>query len=100
MIVQVDLAGRRIYASPASRALLGRSPQDMVGSRPEDDAHPDDVATLSAMVGRLSRGEAETEVASYRLRRSDGTYLWVEGSWCLVRDAAGRRTATWPACAT
>ena len=90
MIVQVDRDGRRIYASPASHALLGRSPQDVVGTRPEDDAHPDDVATLTAMVGRLSRGEAETAVASYRLRRSDGAYLWVEGSWCLVRDAAGQ----------
>ena len=90
MIVQLDLDGRRVYVSPASRALLGRAPQELVGTRPEDDAHPDDVAALSTMVGRLKRDEAETAVATYRLRRDDGSYVWVEGSWCVVRDAAGR----------
>ncbi|MCJ2040113.1 PAS domain S-box protein [Methylobacterium sp. J-059] len=90
MIVQVGLDGRRIYASPASHALLGLAPLDLVGTRPEDEAHPDDAGALSAMIARLSGGEAETAVATYRLRRGDRSYIWVEGSWRLVRDAAGR----------
>lgn len=92
MIVQADLTGRRIYVSPASHDLLGLAPQDVVGTLAVDDAHPDDVAALSSMIGRLSRGEVESEVATYRLRRKDGSYVWVEGSWCLVRDAEARPT--------
>ncbi|WP_375466065.1 PAS domain S-box protein [uncultured Methylobacterium sp.] len=90
MITQLDLAGRRLYVSPAAQDLLGYAPQDLVGTRSQDHVHPEDAGAVGKLVGRLSRGEAETAVGTYRLRREDGTYLWVESSWCLVRDADAR----------
>ncbi|WP_375455863.1 PAS domain S-box protein [uncultured Methylobacterium sp.] len=90
MIVQLDLTGERLYVSPASRELVGHAPQELLGTRPQDDVHPEDAPALDRLVGRLSRGEAETAVGTHRLRRKDGSYLWVEGSWRLVRDDAAR----------
>ena len=90
MIVQLDLTGRRLFVSPASHALLGYAPEELVGTRPQDAVHPDDAPRLRSLIERLARGEADAGVVMYRLRRKDGSEIWVEGSWRLVRDAQRR----------
>ncbi len=90
MIVQLDLDGRRLFVSPACRALLGYDPEEIVGTRPQDGVHPEDAPRLQSLIARLGRGEADAGVSIHRLRRKDGTDIWVEGSWRLVRDAHRR----------
>ncbi len=89
MIAEVGLDYRRLFVSPASRHLLGYEPEELTGTRPQDFAHPDDAPGFFAMIDTLTQGRAENGVSTHRLRHKDGRWIWVEGSWSLVRDQSG-----------
>jgi diguanylate cyclase (GGDEF)-like protein/PAS domain S-box-containing protein len=75
MILLVEPEGQRTYSSPACRKLLGFEPEEMLQIRSRDAVHPDDIALLD---DRLARSDAEAATISYRMRRKDGRYIWVE----------------------
>jgi diguanylate cyclase (GGDEF)-like protein/PAS domain S-box-containing protein len=83
-IAHLDEDFRRTYVSPYCREMLGYEPEELVGSNSRDTVHPDDWAIVEAELYSLRDGAASAR-ASYRLRRKDGTYVWVE--------TAGRRLA-------
>lgn len=89
MIVQLDLSGHRKYVSPACEELLGYTPEELLGTRPQDGVHPDDAGPLGKLVAAMGRGEMDRAVSRHRLRRKDGSYVWVEGCWRLVRSPDG-----------
>jgi PAS domain S-box-containing protein len=64
------------YASPASRDLLGYEPHELVGDSLYDHLHPDDVTRVG--VAHRSALDGAPYTVSYRLRRKDGDYVWVE----------------------
>ncbi|GJD96683.1 PAS domain S-box protein [Methylobacterium iners] len=88
MIVLADVEGVRRYVSPASRALLGYEPEELVGTHPAAMSHPEDAHILAGTFDRLRDGVTEQVSEMYRLRRKDGTYVWVEAKLNLVRDKA------------
>ncbi|WP_375409703.1 PAS domain S-box protein, partial [uncultured Methylobacterium sp.] len=90
MIAQLDRDGRRIYISPASQDLLGYAPAELIGTRPFDTMHPDDVPTFHAMIASLVSGEVTRAVSINRMRHRDGHWIWIEASLHMLRDAAGR----------
>ena len=73
----VDLDGCFLYCSAASQGMFGWVPDDLVGQREEDFAHPDDAPTL---VHRRSERTSELVNTSYRFRCRDGSYRWVEAT--------------------
>ena len=75
MILLVREDGQRLYASPACRAMLGYEPEEMLKIASKDAIHPDDAAVLQE---RRKWQEGDPPVATYRLRRKDGKYVWVE----------------------
>jgi diguanylate cyclase (GGDEF)-like protein/PAS domain S-box-containing protein len=79
--------GRILYASPAARNLLGFEPEELIGTRPADLIHTDDVATMERLRKTTLNSSAPVAV-TYRLRRKDGTYVWVETTWRPIRDRA------------
>jgi diguanylate cyclase (GGDEF)-like protein/PAS domain S-box-containing protein len=83
MILLVGLDGQRYYASPACRALLGYEPEEMLEIRTRDALHPDDVTRV---IDALATGGAGGPL-TYRMRRKDGSYLWVETTGRVVRLA-------------
>jgi PAS domain S-box-containing protein len=86
MLSQHDPDGMCIYASPASQALLGYAPGELVGVMAQSLVHPDDWAEFSR--GRPGFPEfPDTRTATYRMRRKDGTYTWLETTCRSVRDA-------------
>jgi diguanylate cyclase (GGDEF)-like protein/PAS domain S-box-containing protein len=85
MILLVREDGRRLYASPACRVLLGYEPAEMLAISSSDAIHPDDAAVLQERRRWL---EGDPPVASYRMRRKDGGYVWVES---VARLVAGQR---------
>jgi PAS domain S-box-containing protein len=92
MIVVNDLATlRRRYISPASLAIYGRSPEDLVGTNPRDFLHPDDVAQVDAMWAGLRSGD-EQGMSCHRIQRPDGRWAWVETKSQIVRDEGGQPT--------
>ena len=102
LVTHIDSAGRRTYASPASQALLGYAPQELIGGDPLDLAHPHDRPQLATMLETLQVG-AESPALQYRARRKDGTYVWVEltgralgenlGLMLSLRDSTRRKSA-------
>ena len=80
---------QRLYVSPACRDLLGYEPEEMVGAHPDSITHPDDQRTFhEALERRLITGQA-TARASYRARRKDGQYVWLETSGRRLEDGSG-----------
>ncbi|HKT18066.1 MAG TPA: ATP-binding protein, partial [Stellaceae bacterium] len=69
---------RRLYVSPASREIYGYEPAELIGANPEALIHPDDVALFEESTRKLETDEQAT--VTYRVRRKDGTYLWVEAN--------------------
>jgi PAS domain S-box-containing protein len=75
MLVRFDpVRQRRTYISPAVRRLYG---YEMAMSA-EEVIHPDDMARVQEAVSRLEQGEVPP--VTYRGRRKDGSYIWVEAS--------------------
>ncbi len=85
VIVLADLFGERRYVSPAVTAVLGWQPQELLGRSYEQIVHPDDVEAMSALMEDCREGRP-VEAFSYRCRRKDGIYLWMEASIQLYRD--------------
>ena len=73
-----------LYASPASRALLGYRPEELLGTSAYGYIHADDVDAIRSADAEggtfLSAGRA-----LYRIRKKDGTYIWFESSAHPVR---------------
>ncbi len=88
LIVVVDLNGVRKYVSPAAFALYGRSPEELLGTRSVQFAHPDDAPRLALAFQELAAGRKESESILVRGLRADGDYRWIEINIQLVRDPA------------
>lgn len=66
-----------LWVSPMSSALLGRTPEQLVGTRSIDLAHPDDVPKVRAVLSAIAAGTVHNVVVR-RMRHADGHYVWVE----------------------
>ncbi len=86
-----DLGTGRVHQSPRWAELLGMPPEQTEHTIAAHDAliHPDDRARVRESVrAGLHAGDFAGE---YRLRRSDGTYIWVSNHGRVItRDADGR----------
>lgn len=91
MIVRLGLDGVRRYVSPASRAILGYEPEELIGETSMTAIHAEDRARVERVCRSLLDGTVEP-TCSYRQRRRDGTYAWLEATYRLVRDANGAPT--------
>ncbi len=77
--------GTYLYASPAILPLLGYTPDEMVGRDMYEFFHPDDLeVTQAAHESMLSIPDVQT--VSYRARRKDGTYVWLESTSRTIID--------------
>jgi PAS domain S-box-containing protein len=78
--------GRIKYISPACQRLYGYAPDEMLGTRAIDFAHPDDRDQLAEVLAHLAPGQQCT--TTYRRRRKDGNYVWVESKINPLRDSS------------
>jgi PAS domain S-box-containing protein len=72
------------YVSAAVRELLGYEPSDLLGTSSYDYFHPDDLAKVEMVHRSTLQGDPFT--VSYRLRRKDNEYVWVETTTRAVPD--------------
>lgn len=86
MISRHNPLGVFLYVSPACRHLLGYEPEELIGRQINTFLHAEDANPLRAAqtAGEKSR---ESITASYRLRRQDGKYVWVETTARCLHDA-------------
>jgi PAS domain S-box-containing protein len=93
VVSRADSEGRYTYVSAAARRLYGWDPEEMVGRSAFEFIHPDDQAVTRTRLAELVGGAADEVTAEYRLRRSDGDWLWVEGRVKTIREADGTISA-------
>lgn len=86
MVSRIGPNGICRYVSPASLRLLGRPPDDLVGHRPEEHIHPNDAGTVATALAGLHQQDNAEVTVSYRVRRSDGSWIWLESLVHAVHD--------------
>ncbi|MGH9016338.1 MAG: putative bifunctional diguanylate cyclase/phosphodiesterase [Acidimicrobiales bacterium] len=80
-------AGVILYASPATRALVGQDPADLIGRRASDLVHPDDRARVEPELGELLRTAAVIEPLQFRIAHASGIWRHAEA---VVTDMRNR----------
>lgn len=87
-----DLVNNRIYLSHRSKELLGYDGEETTSVEARADlVHPDDTERSLAALRAHLRGEAPSFSCEYRLRRKDGSYIWILGTGRVIeRDASGK----------
>jgi diguanylate cyclase (GGDEF)-like protein/PAS domain S-box-containing protein len=86
MVILLDLDGRVTYVSPSSRRLLGFTPEQLIGSFARAFIHPAD--RRDAYRNAATVLEQGWMMSDMRLRRADGSYVWVTNSASVVKDPA------------
>lgn len=87
MVWESDGAGNARYISPRWESFTGRPARELLGRGWAESIHPDDLDRLAierdAARARPEGGQASF---SFRLRRHDGEYRWMEAYIELIRD--------------
>jgi PAS domain S-box-containing protein len=76
---------RRRYTSPSSQDATGYSPREMMERPSLFNVHPDDLATVRALIDALPAG-GSARSAEYRVIHRDGSEIWVEGAFQRLDD--------------
>ncbi|HTJ03280.1 MAG TPA: PAS domain S-box protein [Methylovirgula sp.] len=88
-IYEVDAQGRLLRVNSHMAALMGTTPEELVGRSVFDETHADDVAADVAQFHRQAAGVIERYTIEKRIRRKDGSYFWASVTSSTVRDAGG-----------
>ncbi len=81
--------GRFLRVNPSLCQLLGYTMHELISRVASDLVHPDELEQgLDALVA-IASGAVETSEDERRMRRRDGSYVWVRMAISLVRDDAG-----------
>ena len=93
MISEMRLDGTLTYVSPASQAILGFTPEEMIGRTPFSFMHPDDAARVLEMCKTVfeSEGQVEPWSVEYRAYDKAGQELWMESKPTFVTDPVNGR---------
>ena len=95
LVLKYDLDATILYASSACRRF-GYAPEDLIGTRGFELIHPDDHEYAGAVIAKQLRGEGDLrpeDVREFRVRKADGTWIWMEGNPSVIRDHEGRPVA-------
>ena len=88
LITQLGPDFQRLYVSPASEALLGYDPRELVGRQASDLLDAEDQAVFAESLNIAAR-EGFAPPATYRIRRKDGSTVWVETTGRRMEDGCG-----------
>ncbi|MFY7854091.1 MAG: ATP-binding protein, partial [Brevundimonas sp.] len=94
MVIRTRMDTGITFASPASRAVLGYSPAEIVGMDPAEVVVEEDVVRIRALLqDRIARGELISPKGyEYQCRHKDGHLVWLEANPRLVLNGAGKLT--------
>ena len=87
-----DAANDVIYISPRFKAFLGLPPaaSGLTPAEWRGLVHPEDVEQHDRAITAHLRGETAFFSLECRVRRPDGSYVWIQNRGLGVRDATGR----------
>jgi len=88
VVLVYDAASVLIWASPSTTRTLGHEPSDLIGS-PRTVLHPDDVQAARDLFAKALAENAGGLRNRARVRRADGSYLWMDVSVAIVWAESG-----------
>jgi PAS domain S-box-containing protein len=91
LIATQTLEGVYLYVSPTCQRLLGYPPEALVGRSIFEFLHPEDADALQRLRSITGQFPAQF-IQSYRMRRPDGTYIWLETTYQLSNHLEDRHT--------
>ena len=86
VIARVDLEGVYQYISPASLAVLGYRPDELIGTAVMDLLDPESQETLDVAIGPMWADPMRSEVVTLRVRHKEGHRLWLQCSAKVVSE--------------
>jgi diguanylate cyclase (GGDEF)-like protein/PAS domain S-box-containing protein len=78
LVTLLDVEGRVVFASPASRNLLGIHEEDLLGEHPLEHIHPEDRPFAAGLLDRAYALPGVVEPIEARFRHRDGEWRWFE----------------------
>ncbi|MBY0121776.1 diguanylate cyclase domain-containing protein [Bacillus sp. S/N-304-OC-R1] len=88
MITIHDSTGKYLYVSPAGKEILQYDDKEVIGFDAYFFIHPDDIEMIRKSHEKLLK--TGYVVSTYRIRRKDGEYIWLESSIkCLQAEHPG-----------
>ena len=90
LVSQVNPLGYFSYVSPSHAAVLGYSPDELMGRELMSFIHPDDLPKATAVRQEMAQGKIPGLV-KFRFRHAAGHYLWLEASISSISDERGQR---------
>jgi PAS domain S-box-containing protein len=84
VITRINLDGVYEYVSPASTAVLGYRPEELVGTPQRRLVDADSWADSLSTMQRLAKDPARSEVLTGRVRHKDGRLIWMQTSVKIV----------------
>ena len=78
MIRILDREGRIVYESPSTERILGYPEGTLIGKEPWPYIHPDDIERVRSEFGTIFDRTNDGIPTEFRVRRADGTYIWVD----------------------
>jgi len=104
IVMVVDAAGTIQYVTPSAERILGRTPEELIGTDPFDPIHPEDTDRVIKRFGEMIEDPGERASVEFRYERGDGEWIWaeargrnliedprVEGAVIYTRDVTERR---------
>jgi PAS domain S-box-containing protein len=85
MISRFNLDGYYVYVSPASEAILGYKPEELIGNSTHELIHSEDLPEVINAQKESIPGRTNFTVA-YRVRHKQGHYVWLETSARPITD--------------
>src|SRR5260221_9361211 len=90
-VVEVDAEGKLLWVDAQSYALTGYcSSEEVLGRSIFDETNDEDVVADREQFRRQVAGELDRYTVEKRIRRRDGSYVWVSITSSSVRDTDGR----------
>lgn len=84
------LDGTFIYVSPACKNILGYAPEELLGKKPSDFVHPDDLNDFLSFKGKRISSEDGLMISTYRMRKKNDGYVWIESSSKKIIEPQGK----------
>ena len=89
MIAVVDAEGKRLYNSPSYQRILGYNSAELEATSSLEQVHPDDRQLVTDAIAEARRSGNGRRI-EYRMRHKDGTWVFIESTASVVRNAAGQ----------
>ncbi len=89
-IAEIDTTPQIIRANQTFSAMLGYTPEEMIGKTIIDVTHPEDVATNAELVARALNGDIDKYSMRKRYQTKDGRNVWGDLTCVVRRDDSGK----------